>query len=236
VDWRAQSERKRIASTRTGAFRADPAYARTADRLMPTSMALGVPVALAVARFRISRLRRVNPRVIGLAGPEGLTPVMLTSDGWYHGSLVEVELSCGRVLDVTSPLVEVTTYLDGDDGLPPLEAEIARRERQDAAIRRRDWAEITGGCYPDDEQTASKLAVNTRERDVYICDQHQTVRVVEYHHYQAFRFRYDTLTVRVVFRYPRPELPRFEFAPSLEPYFQGYRKFILGLLSWEPST
>ena len=199
-------------------------------------MALGVPVALAVARFRISRLRRANPRVIGLARPEGLTPVMLTSDGWYHGSLVEVELSYGRVLDVTSPLVEVTTYLDDDDGLPPLEAEMARRERQDTATRRRDWQETTGGCYPDDEQTASKLAVTTRDRDVYICGQHQTVSVVEYHHYQAFRFRYDTLAVRVVSRYPRPELPRFEYAPSLEPYFQGCRKFILSLLTWEPSN
>src|SRR5258708_19256022 len=104
---------------RPGGFRVGPAYARTADRLMPTRMALGVPVALAVARFRISRLRRANPRVIGLAAPGELIPVMLSEDGWYLGMLTEVALSYGRGLDVATPLLELTTHLPAPDTLPP---------------------------------------------------------------------------------------------------------------------
>lgn len=219
---------------RTGGFRVGPAYARTADRLMPTRMAMGVPVALAVARFRISRLRRANPRVIGLAAPGELIPVMLSEDGWYRGMLTEVALSYGRVLDVASPLVEVTTHLADDDSLPPVEDEIARRERQDAATRRQDWENITGGDRPGDEYAASQLAVNAQDLDVSICGQHQTVSAIRYQHYQAFRFRYDTLTVSVVSRYPPAEFPPFEFVPSLELYFQGYRKFIFSLLTWDP--
>jgi hypothetical protein len=162
---------------------------------------------------------------------------MLREDGWDHGTLTEVGLSYGRVLDVTRPLIEVTTYLAGDDGLPPVEAEIARRKRQDAAIRRQDWEEIEGGYdYYDDEHVATQLAVNVRDRDVSICDEHQTVSAIEYEHYQAFRFRYDTLTVRVVIRYPPPEFPPFLIVPSLEPYFRGFKRFMVSLLTWDPSA
>jgi hypothetical protein len=201
---------------------------------MPTRMALGVPVALAVARFRISRLRRASPRVIGLAAPGQLIPVILSQDGWYNGALTEVALSYGRVLDVTSPLVEVTTHLADGDSLPPLQGEIARRERQDVATKLQDWENITGGDRPGDEYAASKIAVNAQDLDVSICGRQQTVSAVRYEHYQAFRFRCDTLTVSVVSRYAPPQYPPFEFVPSLEPYFQGYRKFIISLLTWDP--
>lgn len=86
-------------------------------------------------------------------------PMMLSQEGWDRGKLTEATLSYGRLLDVAAPLVEVTTYLDGDDGLPSMEAEIVRRERQDAAILRQDWEEIAD-AEDRDEDAASRLTVS----------------------------------------------------------------------------
>lgn len=202
---------------------------------MPTRMALGVPVALAVSRFRFSSLRRARPHVFGLATSQAPAPAMLSEDGWNHGKLTEVALSYGQVLDVTALLIEVTTDLDGQDGLPSLAALVARREREDAAIVHANWEEVTGSIDDRDEEAASRLAVSNERMDVLINGERETVSLICYRHYQALRFRHDSLTIRVVSRHSLPELPRFEIVTDLEPYFRGYTKFMRSLLKWAPA-
>jgi hypothetical protein len=202
---------------------------------MVTRMALGVPVALAIARFRFPRLRRAAPRVLGLASPAGYEPVMLRAEGWEGGRLTEVALSYGRLLDVTAPLVEVTTHLDGGGDLPSREVDILQRERQDAAITRHDWEAIeneAGGV--DDEDAAARLAISDQYLDVLVDGEPRTVSVLSYRHFRALRLSYDNATVRVVSRHGTPELPRFELVTDLEPYFRGYARFVRSWLTFSP--
>lgn len=196
---------------------------------MPTRLQLGMPVALVVSRFRFSRLRRVRPRIFGYV-PPGPMPMMLSEDGWYHGKLTEAALYYGRVLDVAAPLVKVTTYLDGDDGPHSLEAEVARRERQDAAILRQDWEEIEGEAEDWDEDAASRLAVSNEDLDIVVNGAQRTVSVTCYKQYRAFRFQDASPTARVVSRQSLGELPRFEIVTDLEPYFRGLTLFMLSVL------
>jgi hypothetical protein len=192
---------------------------------------LGVPIGLAVSRPRFDKLRSVRPRVFGLTMPQ-LTPVLFSADRWRDGEVAEVTLSYGQVLDVTAPLVEVITYMDSADaGLPSLPAEVAHRERRDAAILRGDWEEMAGSVEGVDEAVAALgMAVSYKDLDVSVNDERQTVPVTCYQHYQAIQFHHESLTVHVVSRYPLWDLPRFEIVPDLEPYFRGYRSFMLSLL------
>ena len=140
------------------------------------------------------------------------------------------------MLDVAAPLVEVTTYLDGDDELPSMEAEVARRERQDAAIRRQDWEEMAGDVMDDDEDVAASLETSSQDLEVLVNGEPRTVSAICYHHYQALQFRYDSLTIRAVSRHPLPEVPRFEIVTDLEPAFRGYTLFTLSLLKGIPKA
>ena len=200
-------------------------------------MALGVPVALLIARTRFKRLRRVNARPVGLVSP-GLTPVMLMEDGWNRGDLTEVSLSYGRLLDVATPYAMVTTYLFGDDDIPPIGADITRRKGQDAAIRHQRWEEIEGDYkYPDDELKASQMMGSlTQSRDVIVGDEHLTVLVTAHAHYEAFRVQHGGAAVRFVGRHLQADTIRLETVSDLEPYFRGYVKFMLDLLTWNPVT
>lgn len=203
---------------------------------MPTRLAAGVPVALAVARLRFSRLRRVDPTVIGLAGAQSLTPMMLSADGWQGGELTDVTLSYGGALDTRAALVELTTYFSGYDTLVSLGAQIACRERQDTAIANRDWVRISGTARYDDESAAARMDIAFSDLQVVVNGEPQLAHSADYRHYRVLGFSAGTAAVRAVFRHPPRTGPlRFETLSDLEPYFLGHTQFLLGLLTWRPS-
>jgi hypothetical protein len=61
----------------------------------------GVPVALAVARFRFAKLRRVRPRPYALADVPPDMPPILSSEGYGPG-LTEIVLEYGHPFQVAS--------------------------------------------------------------------------------------------------------------------------------------
>lgn len=199
-------------------------------------MAVGVPVALAVARMRFSRLRRASPTVVGLAQAQRYGPIMLSADGWRGARLTDVTLSYGRVLDPGAPLIELTTYFDG---MRPLSfgAEIACRERQDAAIENRDWERISGSARYDDESAAARIDIADSVLEIFVNGAPRRAQVASYRHYQALGFSVGTATVRAVCRHPQFDgPPRFEELTDLEPYFLGHTRFLLGMLTWRPAA
>jgi hypothetical protein len=202
---------------------------------VPTRLAIGVPVALAVSRFRFARLRRAGPVVTGLDPAERLTPMMLSADGWQGARLTDVTLSYGRVLDVGAPLVELSTYLDGADGLVSLGAEIAGIRRRDQAIRDRDWERVADADRVGDEDAAG-LEIISSERAIVVNGEPGTAPAASHHHYEALEFTAGSTAVRAVSRFPRPGPPRFEELNDLEPYFLGFTQFMLGLLTWRPDA
>jgi hypothetical protein len=200
---------------------------------MPTVMALGVPVGLAVSRYRSAKLRRARPTVVGLEKGCRLPPCMIASDGWHNGKPTDITLSYGQLLDTASPLVLVTTHYEGADGLPSLEQEIAQRKYQDAAIDRQDWENIEGiPGYSDDEMSFAPLG--ERQLEIFAFGKHCNVPVVESGRYSAFQFGYQELTIRFIGRQCPEKLMKFEVVRDLRPSFAGYRKFLVGLLRWEP--
>ena len=74
----------------------------------------------------------------------------------------------------------MTTYLDGKDGPHSLEAEIARRKRQDAAILRQDWEETEREAGDSDEDAASRLTISDEDLDALVNGAQRTVSVTCY--------------------------------------------------------
>lgn len=203
---------------------------------VPTRLAVGVPVGLAVARWRFSRLRRAGPTLIGLTAAQRVEPMMLSAEGWSGAALTDVTLSYGRVLDPGATLIELTTYLDGERSFS-LGAEIARRERQDAAIANRDWERISGTARYGDESEAARMEIAVSDLQVFVNSEPQRAQCADYRHYRALGFSVGAATVRAVFRHPPSDGPlRFETLSDLEPYFLGHTRFLLGLLTWRPSA
>jgi hypothetical protein len=199
-------------------------------------MAVGVPAALAVSRYRFAKLRQAAPRVLALASRAGHGPVMLEGESWNDGRLTSITLSYGRPLDVTAPLAVVTTCLDGAGGLPSRQVDLLKRERGDAAIGRHDWEGMDGG-FPfqaDDEDDAAELDITGEDLELLVAGERQAVSALRYRHYAALRFGCDGLTIQVVSRHELPEPLRFEFVTDLEPYFRGYRRFVLSWLAFNP--
>jgi hypothetical protein len=203
---------------------------------MVTRMAVGVPLALALSSYRFAKLRQAEPRVLALAPLAGYGPLMLEGESWNDGGLTSVTLSYGRPLDVATPLAVVTTCLDGAGGLASRQVDLLQRERGDAAIGRHDWEGMDGGLpfQAGDDDDAAELAVSAADLEVLVAGERQAVSALRYRHYTALRFGCDGLTIQVVSRHELPEPLCFEFATDLEPYFRGYRRFVLSWLTFSP--
>jgi hypothetical protein len=69
----------------------------------------------AMAAFRFPRLRRADPHPFGLAAPP-LEQVMLGGESWDRQGLIDITLVYVDPLDVSAPVVEVTTCLPSRTG------------------------------------------------------------------------------------------------------------------------
>src|SRR6266567_6277078 len=122
-----------------------------------------------MTQWRISRLRRINPRPFGLIEDPDRPPLTLGSESASAGPIEEISaaitrsavplgslgLMYGDYLDLAKPLVEVTTHWDGrgwfaparPPGVPPsawaqipaAAWDLGDTERRDDAIARQDW-------------------------------------------------------------------------------------------------
>lgn len=75
---------------------------------------VGVPVALAVARFRFAKLRRVRPRPYALAEVPPDMPPILSSETYGPG-LTNIVLEYGHPLNVSKPLIQIQTCFSEEE-------------------------------------------------------------------------------------------------------------------------
>lgn len=197
-------------------------------------LAVGAPMALAVSRWRFSKLHRVDPHPFGLAIVPPLMPMMLSSEGWGPG-LTDMSLSYGRPLAVSGQLVEVATcFSEPDCEMSSLQEAIARAQQRDAAWAREDWENAPEMSEPEPFGIPVLSAgFHRQERPVIIAGQQRVIPVVSRDGYEGLRFRHGSMLVTAVARLGFEGMS-FEVVDDLEPYLAGYTRFVLGWLRfWE---
>jgi hypothetical protein len=198
-------------------------------------LVVGAPIALAVSRWRFSRLRRVDPHPLGLSAVPPVLPMMLWSDGWGPG-LTDISLSYGRPHAVSGQLIEVATcFSEPDCDLPSPQEAIARAGQRDAAWARGDWEDAAemSGAEPF-EVPVPPTGFDRQERRVVVAGQQHGIPVVSRGGYEALQFRHGRMVVTAVARRGFPDVPSFGVVDDLEPYLAGYTRFVAGWLRfWE---
>jgi len=199
--------------------------------------------------WRVSRLRRVDPRPFGLSADAARPPLTLGSESASAGLLKELAaavtqsaipldslgLIYGDVFDPAKALVEVTTHWDGRDWFTPARPgevpasewqripssawELGDAERRDGAIARQDWKTLG---YP--ERIPADGPFSQENAEILVGGSPRTVPVVIYKHYSALSFTVGETIVTVVSRHPLPARPRFDPVTDLEPFFTGYAR------------
>jgi hypothetical protein len=197
-------------------------------------LVVGAPIALAVSRFRFAKLRRVRPRPYALseAGPH--MPRILWSEGFGQG-LTEVVLAYGHPHDVSKPLIQVQTCFSEEECYSPsLEEAIARAEHRDACFARLEWVEAGDSFDPFPELSVPEQDLDHNERILAVDGEERSVTVVSHRAYAALRFRQGPVLVTAVARLGFPPALSFRVIDDLEPYFAGYRRFVLGFIGLLP--
>jgi hypothetical protein len=199
--------------------------------------------------WRVSRLRRIDPRPFGLSEGAARPPLTLGSESASAGLLKELGaaitqsaipldslgLIYGDYFDPAKPLVEVTTHWDGRDWFTPARPgevpasewqripssawELGDAGRRDDAIARQDWKALG---YP--ERIPADGPFSQENAEILVGGSPRTVPVVTYKHYSALSFTAGETIVTVVSRHPLPARPRFEPVTDLEPFFTGYAR------------
>jgi hypothetical protein len=175
----------------------------------------------AMAAFRFPRLRRADPHPWGLATPS-LDPVMLGGESWDRHGLLDITLVYGDPLEVSAPLVEITTRLPGrtGDAVAPPEA-LAHLAHRDAAVQRRDWLALDG------EPTADPPGpVVFSGAHLLLGGEPRPVSVLSLRHYQAAQFTDATTAATIASRRCPLDQLTLGPVPAIEPYLAGYTRFL----------
>lgn len=205
-----------------------------------------------MVRWRISRLRRISPQPFGLTGDPDRPPLSLGSEHSSAGMIREISaaitrapvpldsltLQYGNLLDVSQPMVEVTTHWDGrgwfapgqDGGTPAPEQippawELGVFEGRDGAAARQDWQALRRP--PRSMRAAGPFAEHDAE--IIVGGAAREVRVVTCRDYSALSFTEGGVIVTVVSRHGLPEKPRFDPVSDLEPFCAGFARVIADL-------
>jgi truncated hemoglobin YjbI len=202
-------------------------------RVSRVQLVVGAPIALAVSRYRFAKLRRVRPRPYALSEAEPHMPRILWSEGFGQG-LTEVVLAYGHPHDVSKPLIQVQTCFSEEDCYSPsLEEAIARAEHRDACFARLEW--VAGDSFdPFPELPVPDQDLDHNERILAVDGEERSVTVVSHGTYAALRFRQGPVLVTAVARLGFPLAMSFRVIDDLEPYFAGYRRFVLGFMRLLP--
>ena len=179
----------------------------------------------AISTFRFPRLRRADLHPLGLSAPT-LRPVMLSDDSWDGNGLIDITLAYGDPLDLSAPLVEVTTGLPDRIGgfqPPPPHQALTRLAHRDAAVEQHD---VRGLEFdPEEPESDPGGPVTFHDAQVMVSGEPYQIQVLSHLHYQAARFVHDsTMTIIVARHHP---LDTLELAPipSIDPYLTGYTDF-----------
>jgi hypothetical protein len=148
-------------------------------------------------------------------------------------TLTSLSLLYGDYVDLSKPLVEVTTHWDGGSwftqgkpsGVPssaweliPAPAwELGDAERRDDALARQDWKALG---YPPRIPAEGPFAPGSTE--IVVSGSPREVPTVSYKHYVALSFSANDAVMTVVSRFPLPEMPRFDPVADLDSFFAGY--------------
>jgi hypothetical protein len=175
----------------------------------------------AMAAFRFPRLRRADPHPWGLAAPL-LEPVMLGGESWDRHGLIDITLVYGNPLQVSAPLVEITTRLPGrtGDAGAPQEA-LAHLAHRDAAARRRDWLAFDGEPAAD-----PACPVGFSDAHLVLGGEPCLVSVLSLRHYQAARFADASTAGTIASRHCPLDQLALAPVPAIEPYLAGYTRFL----------
>jgi hypothetical protein len=178
-------------------------------------------VGAAMATFRFPRLRRADPHPWGLAAP-WLDPVMLGGETWDRHGLIDITLVYGDPLQVSAPLVEITTRLPGStgDAGAPHEA-LAHLAHRDAAVQRRDWLAVDGQPGPDPPGP-----VVFSDAHLLLGGEPRPVSVLSLRHYQAAQFTDATTAGTIASRHCPLDQLTLAPVPAIEPYLAGYTRFL----------
>lgn len=199
------------------------------------------PLARWTVRVRLSRLRRISPKPFGLTADPQRPPLMLGDESSSTGMIAEaraaltgsrvpldkLSLLYGNYLDLSAPLVEVTTHWDGSGwltapvppGYPEGAWELGQAERRDAALAS---GNLRAMLSPERYLAEGPFTRGTTE--IVVSGDASQVATVSYRDYTAFSFTAQGLTVTVVSRHPLPPSPRFDVVTDLEPFFEGYAR------------
>ena len=180
---------------------------------------------LAAAVF--PRIRRAGPHPWGLAEPS-LDPVMLGEHSWDRHGLITIGLVYGDPLEVSAPLVAVTTRLpgrSGDAGAP--EEALAQLADIDAAVVRRNWLAPAFQAQP-----SPVGPVDFGDAHLVLGDEPHPVSVLSFRHYQAAQFA-DAATAGIIAsrHYPLDQLTLAP-VPAIEPYLAGSTAFLPRARNW----
>jgi hypothetical protein len=182
----------------------------------------------AIAAVAFPRIRRADPHPWGLAEPS-LNPVMLAGHSWAPGhGFITITLAYGDPLDVSAPLVEVTTRLpgrSGDAGAP--EEALAHLADKDAAVVRRNWLAAAFQAQPPPVGP-----VDVSDGHLLLGHEPHPVSVLSFGHYQAARFA-DAATAGIIASRHCP-LDQLTLAPvpAIEPYLAGYPAYLRRARHW----
>jgi len=200
--------------------------------LSRAQLVAGVPLALAVSRFRFASLRRAGAHPYALVGARPGMPGILWQNGWRNGDLTDIVLAYGYPHAVSRPFIEVATCFAGfpPGKVPSLEVAMARAEHRDVLVARGEW-EVAGGPFDDDTPAAVPAGGHRRdERMVSVDGAERPVMVVSRGEYAALQFGEGAVVVMAVARSGFPGELAFALTDDLEPYFAGYRRLVRGFL------
>lgn len=207
-----------------------------------------------MTRWRISRLRRINPRPFGLTADPDRPPLSLGSESASAGPIEEISaaitrsavplgslsLLYGDYLDLAKPLVEITTHWDGRgwfvparesgvpasawEQIPPPAWDLGDVERRDDAIARHDWRALG---FP--QRIPADGPFSQSDAEIIVSGTARAVPVVSYKNYSALSFSEGDAIVTVISRHALPERPHFDVVTDLETFYSGYVRFLAEL-------
>jgi hypothetical protein len=175
------------------------------------------------SRLAADRLRASGVQPIGLVPqPHAPMPGHLAWDGYgpaadlrAGGTVTAVCLRYGDAADQSAAVIDVTSdFTPGFESRRPLEYELGRAQNEYEALARgeRDASD------PVDEPEGP---FTQRTGEILLDGIPQTVAILGYGDYQAFRFEAGGVHVTVVGRHDRPDQLRFEPVADLTPYLPG---------------
>ena len=183
-----------------------------------------------MARFRFAKLRRVRPRPYALTDVPPDMPRILSSEDYGPG-LTEIVLEYGHPYEVSKPLIQVQTCFSEEHcDSPSLEEAIARAEHRDACFARREWVHAGDSFDPVPWVPVPDRDLDYTKRVITVDGEERAATVVSYGTYAALRFGQGSVLVTAVARLGFPSVLSFGVIDDLEPYFAGYRRFVLSWL------